>query len=92
MNTFWFNLLPLHVYLGNSGKRWAKPVLGIVPVSVSPPILKLFKAGSMTLISSLFLLQLISFITSINLIFSVKIKSAACRKERKVWLSGNLEI
>ena len=29
---------------------------------------------------------------SIKLIFSAKIKSPACINERKVWLSGNLEI
>ena len=36
MNTCWFNLLPLHVYLGKTGERLDEPVLGIGPTSLFP--------------------------------------------------------
>ena len=85
MNTFWFDLLLLHVYLGNPGKRLADGIgLASVPLPFSN------NADSMAPLAVCFFCNYF-FYRSINLIFSVKIKSPACRKQRKVWLFENLE-
>ena len=66
--------------------------LKVEKIYLGNPGKRLANRTNQSSISSSFFLQLISFITFMNLIFSAKIKSRACRKERKFWLSGNVEI
>ena len=68
----------------NQKSVWLRdePVLGVGLAPVSPPTLKLFNADLMALISSLFFLQVISFITvfQLDIICSLQNKVTCLQK------------